>query len=51
MPKNKLTETEVRQIRALAEAGKMSRSVIARTYGVTKATVGDIIARRSWKDI
>jgi DNA invertase Pin-like site-specific DNA recombinase len=47
----KLTADEVRQIRALAKSGKMSRSQIARTYKITKATVGDIIARRSWRNL
>lgn len=46
----KLTETEVREIRALRRHTSMSLSEIARTYHVTKGTVNHIIQNRTWKE-
>lgn len=45
----KLTETEVREIRALRRHSKMSLSEIARTYHVTKGNINHIIQNRTWK--
>lgn len=42
-----LTERKAHQIRWLAEMG-YSRNHIGRMYGVTKATVNDVVLGRSW---
>ena len=42
----KLTESDVRQIRELG--GSMLQQEIAKAFGVSRQTVGDIIARKSW---
>jgi hypothetical protein len=43
----KLTEADVRVIRAAAAAGA-SRKGIAATYGVHKGTIGDVVRRKTW---
>lgn len=46
----KLTPSEVTEIRRLHQHGGMSWSELARTYHVTKANIGHIVHRRSWKN-
>jgi hypothetical protein len=45
--KARLTETDVREIRALH--GKLSQAEIARRYGLKPTVIGGILRRRSWK--
>ena len=47
-PLHKLTEIEVRTIRALARDGAMSQRQIARLYNVTQPVVSDIVNRKLW---
>lgn len=47
----KLTEREVREIRALHRRTSMSINEIARVYHVTKGNVSHIIHRRTWKHV
>jgi hypothetical protein len=47
----KLTEAEVRAIRAEYVPGKVRMRDLAEKYGVKLATVSDIIARRTWNHI
>ena len=49
-PKAKITEAQVREIRAAVASGETMRSVGSR-YGLTSMTVADIHHRRSWKHI
>ncbi len=46
----KLTETGVKTIRALSEAGD-SYELLAKKYQVKKATIGRIIRRESWRHV
>jgi len=50
-PAAKLTDTEVLKIRHLAKACSLSSAKIAVQYGVSKYTIQDIVARRSWAHI
>lgn len=45
----KLTEADVRIIRGLVF--HMSHSEIAKQFGVRRATIGDVICRRTWKHV
>jgi len=46
----KLDDDKVRQIRRLATEGVFHREIAAR-FGVTMATVKDVIHRRSWRHV
>lgn len=46
-PASKLTPTQVREIRARREKGALLR-VLAKDYGVCKATIGHICSGRNW---
>lgn len=50
-PRAKLTEDDVRQIRLLWAEGIMAQKEIANLFGITSATVSDIVRQRSWKHI
>lgn len=49
--RGKLTEKEVRAIRAVAATGKYTQAEIAKKYGMTAGAIGNIVARRSWHHI
>lgn len=46
----KLTETDVRAIRAAAATGITYRELSAR-YGVNRYTIGHVVRREKWKHI
>ena len=46
----RLTEDDVRTIRARAAAGETQRP-LAREYGVDQATISNIVTRKSWKHV
>lgn len=43
----KITETDVREIRRLAETGMLHREIAAQ-FGIHKSNVGHIVCRRTW---
>jgi len=45
---NVLVESQVREIRALAQARQLTQREIAARYGITQSTVSNIKHRRSW---
>jgi hypothetical protein len=47
----KLTSEQVLAIRAKHASGQGSCATIAREYGVSKATIGQIISRATWKHV
>jgi hypothetical protein len=47
----KLTEADVRLIRAEVAAGVSTRAELARRYGVTKTLVGGVVSGRGWKHV
>lgn len=47
----KLNENGVRQIRWMWDNGTRTKSEIARFYGVTDTTIGNIINRKLWKHV
>jgi hypothetical protein len=47
----KLTETQVSEIRHLANVGALTRRAIARRYAVHPNTVWQILARKRWKHV
>jgi len=49
-PRARLTEDDVRTIRARAAAGETQRP-LAREYGVDQATISNIVTRKSWKHV
>lgn len=50
VPKAKVTEAQVREIRALHAAG-VGPAKLGRTYGIAPNTVGAIVTRRSWPNV
>lgn len=46
----KLTEDQVREIRALARSGVVQRE-IARRFGIDQKTAGQVIRRKTWKHV
>jgi len=46
-PKNKLTEEQVRSVRERVAAGEI-RAALAREFGVTQTTIGNIIRNKRW---
>lgn len=46
---HKLTEDQVRTIRALLAEGKMLQRDIAQQYGVSQAAISQILIRKTWK--
>ncbi len=44
----KLTETQVKELRALASVG-VSYSALSKEYGVSKVTVGQVARRTTWE--
>lgn len=50
-PQSKLTEKEVRAIRDLCARGDISRTQIAKMFGVKRPTVNDIHWRTTWKHL
>lgn len=47
----KLTEPDVREIRKRYAAGGVSQAALAREFGVSAATIGDLIAGRTWRHV
>lgn len=47
----KLTEVDVRAIRACDTARRGCMAALARHYGVSPVTIADVIARRTWKHV
>lgn len=47
----KLTESQVKEIRARKEAGTTSQKDMALEYGVTQSAISEIILRKSWAHI
>ena len=47
-PRSKMTWERVRELRRRSAAG-VPYSVLARTFNISKATVGQIVTRRTWK--
>lgn len=47
----RLTVEQVREIRVLYATGQTSTYKLGRQYGVSAAMIGNIVARRSWKDV
>lgn len=47
----KLNETIVKQIRQEREKTNLSYDKLAKKYGVSKATIADIIKNRTWKNV
>jgi hypothetical protein len=47
----KLTENEVRQIRAKYAAGGVSQGELGHQFGVTQTVVGDILRGQSWRHV
>lgn len=45
----KLKEVEVRQVWSLLQEGDATQSEIARTYGVARSTINDILHNRTWR--
>jgi hypothetical protein len=50
-PASKLTETQVREIRGRYANGGITQQTLGIEYGVSKATIGYIINRKSWSHI
>lgn len=50
-PKAKLSPDEVREIRAACAARSVTQDELARRYGVSRPTIGDIVNRRTWKNV
>jgi hypothetical protein len=49
--RGKLTEAQVLEIRALYKCGGQTHRQIAERYGVTRTTIGYIIAGHTWSDL
>lgn len=47
----KLTDDDVRQIRALYAAGGVSQRALAARYGLSQSAIGRLLNRQSWFDI
>ena len=47
----KLTAEKVKAIRKDRETTNLSYNKLAKKYGISKATISDIITRRTWKDV
>lgn len=47
----KITENEVREIRALYDGYKMKQSELAIRYGITRSSISKIITRRNWSTL
>ena len=47
----RLTEDDVRSIRARYKPGVVTRIMLANEYGVAPTTIGDIVSRRTWKHV
>lgn len=47
----KVTESQVREMRARHAAGGVTATALAADYGVTPSMVGHILARRSWRHV
>ncbi len=50
-PKAKLTEQDVRTVRALYAAGKATQPELGQRYGVSHSTIGLIVRRKSWRSV
>jgi len=50
-PEQKLTPETVREIRARYDDGETNRSALAREYGVTQPTIGDVVEGRTWTHV
>ena len=46
---HKLTESQVRNIRAESEDGEVSRRKLSKKYGVNQATIAKIVLRKTWQ--
>lgn len=47
----KLTEADVIQIRSLQATGHVSRTSLARRFGVTPGAIGDVLSGHTWKHL
>ena len=47
----KLTENEVREIRALYALGSHSQRDLAKIYGIDQTTIGDVVNRLYWQHV
>lgn len=47
----KLTPDQVREIRALADAGPINKCAVGRQYGVSDLVIYNVVNRKSWRDI
>jgi len=50
-PQSKLTENEVRRIRASYYGGDCNQRELAEMFGVKRCTISAIVTRKSWKDV
>jgi len=50
-PSAKLTESDVREIRALYAEKKFSMNGLARKYGVALGTIAPLLHRQTWKEV
>ncbi len=50
-PKSKLTEKDIRDIRALYSTGNSSRSKLAEKYNVSCSTIYRVLYRHTWKHV
>lgn len=46
-----LTDDDVREIRALYAAGGIAQRQLARRYGITQVSIGEIVRREVWKHV
>lgn len=49
--KAKLTERQVREMRARYAGGGVSQRVLALEYGVSQTSIKDVLLRRTWSDV
>jgi hypothetical protein len=50
-PQAKLTEHQVQEIRNRYRPYHVTRAQLARSYGVSRTMIGEILARRSWQHV
>lgn len=50
-PNAKLVRTQVQEIRERYAAGGITQEALAAEFGVTTLTIGNIVRRKTWKDV
>jgi hypothetical protein len=50
-PLAKLTDDDVREIRAICASGTMTSGLLAAKFGVSRRTINHIVKMRSWKHV